>query len=132
MDPGAKTSNRYFSFSIASSACKSFGSPYHDFSRLQVAFEDVWAELLDQRIQQAGEQLYAAWDALMDPSVEAESASDAPHASSNGDDVFVRFGTGFQTGGATIVHNARATLHSSLQRARATVAAQAKLASEDP
>jgi hypothetical protein len=40
---------------------------YHDFFRLQIAFQDVWAELLDQGIQQAGEQLYAQWDALMGP-----------------------------------------------------------------
>ena len=41
---------------------------YHDFFRLQIAFEDVWAELLDQGLQQTGEQLYAQWDALMDQS----------------------------------------------------------------
>jgi hypothetical protein len=41
---------------------------YHDFFRLQIAFEDVWAELLDQRLQHTGEQLYAQWDALMDQS----------------------------------------------------------------
>lgn len=41
---------------------------YHDFFRLQIAFEDVWAELLDQRIQPIGEQLYGQWDALLDQS----------------------------------------------------------------
>ena len=41
---------------------------YHDFFRLQIAFEDVWAELLDSRIVQMGRQLYATWDALMDAS----------------------------------------------------------------
>jgi len=41
---------------------------YHDFFRLQIAFEDVWAELLDTRISQAGEQLYATYDALADQS----------------------------------------------------------------
>jgi hypothetical protein len=39
---------------------------YHDFFRLQIAFKDVWAELLDQNLQTTGEQLYANWDALMD------------------------------------------------------------------
>jgi len=39
---------------------------YHDFFRLQIAFEDVWAELLDQTIDSAGKQAYALWDALMD------------------------------------------------------------------
>ena len=39
---------------------------YHDFFRLQMAFEDVWAELLDPKIQPAAKQFYATWDALMD------------------------------------------------------------------
>ncbi len=43
---------------------------YHDFFRLQIAFEDVWAGLLDQRLQPIGEQLYAQWDALMDQSAD--------------------------------------------------------------
>src|SRR5438034_597663 len=38
---------------------------YHDFFRLQIAFEDVWAELLDHNLQQTGEQFYAVWDALL-------------------------------------------------------------------
>jgi hypothetical protein len=41
---------------------------YHDFFRLQIAFEDVWSELLDSRIERSGQQLYAAWNALSDPS----------------------------------------------------------------
>ncbi len=41
---------------------------FHDFFRLQIAFEDVWAELLDTRIQHQAEQLYARFDALMDVS----------------------------------------------------------------
>ncbi len=41
---------------------------YHDFFRLQIAFEDVWAELLDRGPQQTGQMLYAYWDALMDQS----------------------------------------------------------------
>jgi hypothetical protein len=39
---------------------------FHDFFRLRMAFEDVWAELLDDGIAQKGQQLYAMWDALMD------------------------------------------------------------------
>ena len=39
---------------------------YHDFYRMQIAFEDVWAELLDQSIERVGKQIYALWDALMD------------------------------------------------------------------
>ena len=39
---------------------------YHDFYRLRIAFEDVWAELLDNDIPNMGQQLYAMWDALMD------------------------------------------------------------------
>ena len=38
---------------------------FHDFYRLQVAFEEVWTELLDTNVQKLGEQLYAKWDALM-------------------------------------------------------------------
>jgi hypothetical protein len=51
---------------------------YHDFFRLQIAFEDVWAELLHQGLQQTGEQLYAQWDALMDqsPSFDDTGATD--------------------------------------------------------
>jgi hypothetical protein len=43
---------------------------YHDFYRLTIAFEDVWAELLDTDISQVAQQLYAAWDALMDTSTD--------------------------------------------------------------
>jgi hypothetical protein len=39
---------------------------FHDFFRLQIAFEDVWSELLDETIGVNGRQLYAAWDALME------------------------------------------------------------------
>jgi hypothetical protein len=41
---------------------------FHDFFRLQIAFEDVWVELLDTRIQKVGQQLYASFDALLDNS----------------------------------------------------------------
>lgn len=43
---------------------------FHDFFRLHIAFEDVWAELLDQQIPLKGEQLYAQWDALMDQALD--------------------------------------------------------------
>ena len=43
---------------------------YHDFYRLQIAFKDVWAELLDQGLKKAGEQLYAQWNALMDQTLD--------------------------------------------------------------
>jgi hypothetical protein len=39
---------------------------YHDFFRLQIAFQDVWAELLDTRIEKVGPDLYAKFNALMD------------------------------------------------------------------
>lgn len=49
---------------------------YHDFYRLQIAFEDVWAELLDQNLKNYGEQLYVIWDNLKDQSLD-ESGSGA-------------------------------------------------------
>jgi hypothetical protein len=44
---------------------------YHDFYRLQIAFEDVWTELIDNRLKPSGQQLYATFDALMDVSPDA-------------------------------------------------------------
>lgn len=38
---------------------------YHDFFRLQVAFDDVWSEITDKRIPVYAEQLYARWDAII-------------------------------------------------------------------
>jgi hypothetical protein len=38
---------------------------YHDFYRLQIAFEDVWAELIDSSIGARAQAFYAKWDALM-------------------------------------------------------------------
>jgi hypothetical protein len=49
---------------------------YHDFFRLQIAFEDVWAELLDTTIEPTGKQAYALWDALMDQGLESSRAKD--------------------------------------------------------
>ena len=52
---------------------------YHDLFRLQIAFADVWSEMVDARIGATGEALYAQWNALMattDP--EATHFSAAP------------------------------------------------------
>jgi hypothetical protein len=49
---------------------------YHDFFRLQIAFGDVWAELLDQNLQRIGEQLYGQWDALLDQNLDDTGAAD--------------------------------------------------------
>jgi len=38
---------------------------YHDFYRLQIAFEDVWVELIDKNIGTTAQEFYAKWDALM-------------------------------------------------------------------
>jgi hypothetical protein len=50
---------------------------FHDFFRLQIAFEDVWVELFDANVKKLAEQLYAKWDAIMstyDDTGEAENA----------------------------------------------------------
>jgi hypothetical protein len=39
---------------------------YHDFNALQIAFEHVWAELVDDRLSQAGQELYHAYVDLLD------------------------------------------------------------------
>ena len=41
---------------------------YHDFYRLQIAFDDVWAELIDKSIGTSAQEFYAKWDALMNAS----------------------------------------------------------------
>ena len=38
---------------------------YHDYYRLQIAFEDVWAELIDDSMGTTAQAFYAKWDALM-------------------------------------------------------------------
>jgi hypothetical protein len=53
---------------------------YHDFFRLQIAFEDVWAELLDNNIQSTGQTLYAQWDALMDQSADFDDTGGTDRA----------------------------------------------------
>jgi len=42
---------------------------YHDFYRLQIAFEDVWAELIDKSVGTTAQEFYAKWDALMNTSL---------------------------------------------------------------
>jgi hypothetical protein len=49
---------------------------FHDFFRLQIAFEDVWSELLDTSVEKLGQQAYAEWDALMDKSRDNSGATD--------------------------------------------------------
>lgn len=58
-DPDA-TSNAFELSNGASDAVA-----FHDFYRLQIAFEDVWAELVDKSIGTTAEAFYAQWDALM-------------------------------------------------------------------
>jgi hypothetical protein len=38
---------------------------YHDFYRLQIAFEDIWAEMMDTRIQTVAGQIYGQWNEIM-------------------------------------------------------------------
>lgn len=38
---------------------------FHDFYRLQIAFEDVWAELIDKKAEITAQEFYANWDALV-------------------------------------------------------------------
>jgi hypothetical protein len=61
-DPTATT--QPFELSTGAADADSF----HDFFRLKIAFQDMWTELLDERIGKLGQQLYATWDALMDNS----------------------------------------------------------------
>jgi hypothetical protein len=49
---------------------------FHDFFRLQIAFEDVWSELLDTSVERLGHQAYAEWDALMDQSRDNSGKTD--------------------------------------------------------
>jgi hypothetical protein len=45
---------------------------FHDFYRLQIAFEDVWAELIDKSIGTAAQAFYAKWDALMNAGMSSD------------------------------------------------------------
>jgi hypothetical protein len=62
--PVAAPSNTSAPFELSTGAADA--ESYHDFFRLQMAFDDVWAELLDSTIESSGRQAYAMWDALMD------------------------------------------------------------------
>jgi hypothetical protein len=42
---------------------------YHDFFRLQIAFEEIWVELINNNIRATAESLFAKWNALMDQSL---------------------------------------------------------------
>ena len=46
---------------------------YHDFYRLQIAFDDVWAELIDKSIGATAQEFYAKWDALMNSSMGSDT-----------------------------------------------------------
>jgi hypothetical protein len=63
--PNPTNSSSPFELSTGASDADS----YHDFFRLQIAFEDVWAELLDTQIAHVAKNLYAKWDALVDTSL---------------------------------------------------------------
>ena len=45
---------------------------FHDFYRLQIAFEDVWAELIDESIGTTAQEFYAKWDALMNAGMSSD------------------------------------------------------------
>src|SRR5450631_2099210 len=45
---------------------------FHDFYRLQIAFEDVWAELIDKSIGITAQAFYAKWDALMNAGMSSD------------------------------------------------------------
>jgi hypothetical protein len=45
---------------------------FHDFYRLQIAFEDVWAELIDKSIGTTAQAFYAKWDALMNAGMSSD------------------------------------------------------------
>ena len=56
---------------------------YHDFYRLQIAFEDVWAELIDKSIGTTAQEFYAKWDALMNASMGSDTGAAARIAAFN-------------------------------------------------
>jgi hypothetical protein len=66
---------------------------FHDFFKLQIAFEDIWVELVDDSIRTTAETLYAKWNALMDNKRDNSGADDR-------DDEFDPMPTG-GIGGAT-------------------------------
>jgi hypothetical protein len=48
---------------------------FHDFYRLQIALEDVWAELINESIGTTAQEFYAKWDALMNASMGSDIAA---------------------------------------------------------
>ena len=62
---GANTSSPFELSKGASDA-----DSYHDFFRLQIAFEAIWVELINDKIGAVGKILYASWNSLMDPDLE--------------------------------------------------------------
>jgi hypothetical protein len=49
---------------------------FHDVYRLQIAFEDVWAELIDESIGTTAQAFYAKWDALMNAGMGSDDSTD--------------------------------------------------------
>ncbi|HEX3872204.1 MAG TPA: hypothetical protein VHV77_17285, partial [Pirellulales bacterium] len=56
--PNPDATSSGFELSTGASDAVSF----HDFYRLQIAFEDVWAELIDASIGTTAQDFYAKWD----------------------------------------------------------------------
>jgi hypothetical protein len=70
--PSGATTSSPFELSTGAADADS----YHDFFRLQIAFKDVWSELLDNDVRRVGQELYANWDALMDNSRDNSGVED--------------------------------------------------------
>ena len=64
--PAPNPANTSSPFELSTGAADA--DSYHDFYRLQIAFEDVWTELIDNQLKPSGQELYAKYDALMDVS----------------------------------------------------------------
>ena len=72
--PVANPTNTSTPFELSTGAADA--DSYHDFFRLQIAFEDVWTELLDQSVPRAGEILYSMYDNLMDLTLAGDREKD--------------------------------------------------------
>jgi hypothetical protein len=66
--PNPDATSSGFELSTGASDAVSF----HDFYRLQIAFEDVWAELIDKSIGTTAQAFYAKWDALMNAGMSSD------------------------------------------------------------
>jgi hypothetical protein len=89
---------------------------YHDFYRVQIAFDDVWGELSDTRIANWGRLLYAQYDALMaqpgTPYYVDNSGNDVGVATANITGRAKRFATPYETDAAgNIVYEKDASGH---------------------